>query len=86
MTNLPLPDEKTVRPFAYSDAQVSRIAAGLSGYVLFILCPAYGLLRGWWLGDFSSFSVEGPVVAVAILCAFGFFARWTILKYLWIDS
>lgn len=86
MANLPLPDATTVRPFTFSNALVARIGAGLSAYILFVIYPAYGFLRGWWLGDFSSFSAEGMLVAVATSGAFGFFARWTILKYLRIDA
>lgn len=86
MANLPLPDATTVRPFTFNDALVARIGAGLSAYILFIIYPAYGFLRGWWLGDFSSFSSGGLMVAVATSGAFGIFARWTMLKYLRIDS
>lgn len=86
MTCPHLPDAKTVRPFAYSDALITRISAGLSAYILLCLYPAYGLLRGWWLGDFSTFSGEGLMVVVATSSAFGIFARWTMLKYLRIDG
>lgn len=86
MTPLPQPDATTVRPFAFSQALVTRIAAGLSAYILFILYPAYGLLRAWWMGDVSLFSVSGFLVAVTIAGVFGVFARWTILKYLRIDA
>ncbi len=86
MTNMPLPEDTMVRPFTYSSAQVRRIAAGLSAYILFILYPAYGLLRGWWLGDFSSFSIAGVSLAVATASAFGLFAHRTMLKYLQINT
>jgi hypothetical protein len=86
MTRPPLPDAKTVRPFAYSDALITRISLGLSAYILLCLYPAYGLLRGWWLDDFSTFSGAGLMVVVATSSAFGIFARWTMLKYLRIDG
>lgn len=86
MTPPAQPDAGTVRPFAFSQALVTRIAAGLSAYVLFILYPAYGLLRAWWIGDVSSFSLSGLLVAATIAGLFGVFARWTILKYLRIDG
>ncbi|MCE7998447.1 MAG: hypothetical protein HEP70_06285 [Rhodobiaceae bacterium] len=86
MTPLPQTDATTVRPFAFSQALVTRIAAALSAYILFILYPAYGLLRAWWMGDLSSFSVSGFLFAVTIAGVFGIFARWTILKYLRIET
>ena len=86
MTLPPLPDAATVRPFVYSDALITRISLGLSAYILLCLYPAYGLLRGWWLGDFSSFSGEGLMAAVATSGTFGIFARWIMLKYLRIDG
>ncbi len=86
MTKLPQSDIETVRPFIFSEVQVTRIALILSGYILFGLYPAYGLLRGWWMGDFAAFTVEGCGVAVGTAAAFGVFARWTMLKYLKIET
>ncbi len=86
MTKRPLSDIASIRPFIFSEAQVTRIALGLSGYVLFCLYPAYGLLRGWWMDDFSAFTVEGCGVAVGTAAAFGVFARWTMLKYLKVET
>lgn len=86
MTKLPLQDIEMVRPFAFSTPLVTRIALGLSGYILLGLYPAYGLLRSWWMGDFSAFTVDGLAVAVGTAAAFGVFARWTMLKYLRIET
>ncbi len=85
-TNLPPADADTVTPFAYNNALVTRIALALSGYMLLILYPAYGLLRGWWTGDFSSFSVGGIAIVLPTSIVFGVFARWTMLKYLSVDG
>jgi hypothetical protein len=79
-------DTSSARPFAYNTSLVNRIAVGLSTYILICLYPAYGLLRGWWLGDFSSFSGEGLLTAVATAIAFGVFSRMTMLKYLTVDG
>ncbi len=86
MPKLPQPDIATVRPFAFSASLVTRIALGLTAYILFGLYPAYGLLRGWWTGDFSAFAGEGIAVAAATAAVFGVFARWTMLKYLRIET
>ncbi len=75
-------DISSTRPFAYSTPLVNKIAGGLGAYILLCLYPAYGLLRGWWSGDYSSFSGEGLLVAAATTIAFGVFARMTMLNYL----
>ena len=86
--NIPTPSANisSVQPFIYSMAQVNRIVLVLSAYIFFFLYPAYGLLRGWWMGDFSSFSVGCVWVVIATAVAFGFFARVTMLKYLTVDD
>jgi hypothetical protein len=79
-------DTSSARPFAYNASLVNKIAVGLATYILICIYPAYGLLRGWWMGDFSSFAAGGLLTAVATAVAFGWFARVTMRKYLRVDD
>jgi len=79
-------ETSSTRPFAFSTSLINRITVGLSAYILLCLYPAYGLLRGWWMGDYSSFASEGLLTAVATASAFGVFARLSMPKYLTVDD
>ncbi len=63
---LPPGDTDAARPFEVSDAKINLTSALLGASVLFVIYPAYVLLRYWW-GVESAFSWSS--VAVAVVCA-----------------
>lgn len=61
--------------FEVSDAKIDYTSMALGGSVLFVIYPAYELLRCWWGGGTSMFSWSSTAVAPVCAALFGWNVR-----------
>ncbi len=71
---LPPANVETAAPFEVSDAKINITAAVLGASVLFVIYPAYALLRYWW-GFEAAFSWSSTLVALVCAVLFGLNVR-----------
>lgn len=71
---LPPADVDAARPFEVSDARINLTSALLGSSVLFVIYPAYALLRYWWGYD-AAFSWSSTAVALVCAVLFGLNVR-----------
>ncbi len=79
---LPPAFEVSQHAFKVRQQTINKLSLAMSGYILFVLYPAYGLLRIIWADDNSVFLFKGVSIAILISIAFGLFARRTISRYM----
>ena len=68
------PANDTAAPFEVSEARINVTSAVLGGCVLFVIYPAYALLRYGW-GFESAFSWSSTVIALVCAILFGLNVR-----------
>lgn len=71
------------RPFANPEKVTritNRVSLGIFLYIVIVIYPAYGLLRGFWVPDFPVMDLEGTLTALIVGGLFALFARRSILN------
>ena len=72
-----------IKPRPFTDRETSirfinKVSIMIFLYIVFIIYPAYGLLRRVWVEAFPIVNIEGLVTAVVVAGLFSWFARRSI--------
>ena len=68
---LPPASTSAAKPFEVTDAKINWTSAALGSAVVFVIYPAYELLRYWWGANPSMFSWSSTITAVICGLLFG---------------